>query len=74
MAKVLDFSGFWEFPKVSKVYPICVQNSQELGKFPESSNAGFCPAPFLRLELGLKFGVGTSILPADTNAPTAGTN
>ena len=74
MSKFPDFCGFWEFPKDPKVIPIYVQNSQELGKFPESSNAGFCPAPFLRLELGLKFGVGTSILPADTNARTAGTN
>ena len=38
MSKFPDFSGFWEFPKDPKVIPIYVQNSQELGKFPESSH------------------------------------
>ena len=40
MSKFPDLSGFWEFPKDSKVVPIYVLNSQELGKFPESSNTG----------------------------------
>ena len=40
MSKFPDFSGFWEFPKDPKVVPIYVLNSQELGKFPESSNTG----------------------------------
>ena len=38
MSKFPDLSGFWEFPKDSKVIPIHVQNSQELGKFPASNN------------------------------------
>ena len=41
MSKFPDFSGFWEFPKDSKVIPVHVQNSQELGKFPGSSHTGF---------------------------------
>ena len=40
MSKFPDLSGFWEFPKDSKVIPIHVQNSQELGKFPASNNTG----------------------------------
>ena len=40
MSKFPDFIGFWEFPKDSKVIPIHVQNSQELGKFPGSSHTG----------------------------------
>ena len=38
MSKFPDIRGFWEFPKDSKVIPIHVQNSQELGKFPKSSH------------------------------------
>ena len=33
-----DLSGFWEIPKDSKVIPIYVRNSQELGKIPASSH------------------------------------
>ena len=40
MSKFPDFIGFWEFPKESKVIPIYVRNSHELGKFPESSHTG----------------------------------
>ena len=43
MSKFPDFSGFWEFPKDRKVIPIYVQNSQELGKFPESSESESLP-------------------------------
>ena len=42
MAKFPDFSGFWEFPKGPNVISIFVQNSQELGKCPESSHTGDC--------------------------------
>ena len=35
-----DLSGFWEIPKDSKVIPIYVRNSQELGKIPASSHTG----------------------------------
>ena len=38
MSKFPDFRGFWKFPKDPKVIPIYVQNSQESGKFPESSH------------------------------------
>ena len=33
-----DLSGFWEIPKDSKVIPIYVRNSQELGKIPAPSH------------------------------------
>ena len=51
MSKFPGFIGFWGFPKDSKVIPIYVRNSHELGKFPESSHTvgevlhSPCPIP-----------------------------
>ena len=47
MSKIPDYSGFWEFPKVSKLVPIHVPKSQELGLFPKSSHTN----PILELNL-----------------------
>ena len=40
MSKFPDFDGIWEFPNDQNSVPKTVWKSQELGKFPTSSNTG----------------------------------